>query len=66
MLTVYAPTDAQLDFIAGLCEERGWFPPAVIASKQEASEIISAILAGTYRAEDYIYDPAFGWTEPVF
>jgi hypothetical protein len=63
MLTVHAPTDAQLDLIANLCEERGWFPPAVIASKQEASEIISRILSGTYEADDYIYP--FGWEQDL-
>ena len=52
-LHVEAPTDAQLDFIAGLCEARGLIAPSVIASKQEASAIITAIKAGRYCASDY-------------
>jgi hypothetical protein len=38
--TILAPTDAQLSYIAGLCDERGLEAPQVVASKQEASEII--------------------------
>jgi len=59
MLTILAPTDAQLAYIAGLCEERGLVPPQVVASKQEASEIIGAILRREYDPDDYVYP--FGW-----
>jgi hypothetical protein len=59
-LTIVAPTDAQLGYIAGLCEERGYDPPAVVASKQEASEIIAAILRREYEPADYSYPD--GWT----
>lgn len=48
-----APTDAQLSFIASLCEQRGLIAPQVVASKQEASQIITAIRAGRYCASDY-------------
>ena len=54
-LHVEAPTDAQLDFIAGLCEARGLIVPSVIASKQEASTIIAAIKSGDYDAGDYCW-----------
>jgi hypothetical protein len=47
-LSIQAPTDAQLDYIAALCETRGWPAPAAVHSKQEASEIIDALQAGTY------------------
>ena len=52
-LHVEAPTDAQLGFIASLCEARGLIAPAVIASKQEASTIITAIKTGRYNSDDY-------------
>lgn len=55
MLQVLAPTDAQLAYIAGLCEERGLTPPEVVASKQEASDIIGLILRREYDPEDYLY-----------
>lgn len=59
LLTVEAPSDAQLRYIAGLCEERGLDHPAAIYSKAEASEIIEAILRRQY-------DPAFyGVTAPT-
>jgi hypothetical protein len=35
-LTIEAPTDAQLDFVTKLCEEKGYPKPAVY-SKQHAS-----------------------------
>lgn len=52
-LTITAPSDAQLAFIAKLCHEQGWdFPPAV-HSMQEASAIIDAMRASTYRPEAF-------------
>jgi hypothetical protein len=48
-----APTDAQLDYIRNLCEERGYPMPAV-HSKQEASLLIGELLRREYRPEwDY-------------
>lgn len=52
-LTVIAPSDAQLLYIAGLCAERGLERPAAVYSKAEASEIIAAILQGQYDPADY-------------
>lgn len=49
------PTDAQLNYITDLCRKELVAPPDVVASKREASEIIEAIRAGTYRAADYSY-----------
>ena len=49
------PSDAQLAYIHGLCDERGLEPPAVVASKQEASRIIAEIRARQYNPEDYVY-----------
>jgi hypothetical protein len=63
MLQVLAPTDAQLSYIAGLCDERGLEPPQVVASKQEASEIIGRILARDYDPGDYCYP--YGWQQDV-
>jgi hypothetical protein len=63
MLTIEAPSDAQLRYITGLCEERGLVPPAVVASKQEASEIIRAILERSYDPSRYVYP--FGDGEDV-
>jgi hypothetical protein len=48
---IVAPSDAQLAYLADLCEARGLVPPAAIHSRTEASECIAAIL----RRE---YDPA--------
>lgn len=54
LLRIEAPSDAQLAYIAGLCEERGLdFPPAVY-SKCEASEIIAAILQRQYDPDYYL------------
>lgn len=50
-VAIVAPSDAQLAYIAGLCDERGVPFPAAIHSKAEASASIAAIL----RRE---YDPA--------
>jgi len=55
-LTIEAPTDAQLDYIAGLCADRGLVFPAAVYSKAEASEIIDAIRQGRYDPD--AYDPA--------
>lgn len=52
MLSVVAPSDAQLAYIAGLCEERG-FPMPAVHSKQEASLIIGEILNRTYRPPEW-------------
>lgn len=54
-LTVHAPSDAQLAYIASLCRTRGWDYPDAIASKEEASRIIDAMTSGTYRPEDFAY-----------
>ena len=51
--SIVAPTDAQLAYIASLCRERGWPPPEAVHSKREASAIIEAIRASTYRPDDY-------------
>lgn len=61
--TVLAPTDAQLEYIASLCEDRGLEPPQVVASKQEASEIIGLIIRRDYDPGDYSYP--FGWQEDI-
>lgn len=54
-LQIEAPSEAQLDYIRDLCHREGVALPDVIASKQEASEIIDRIKAGTYRYEDFEY-----------
>lgn len=63
-LTVHAPTDAQLAYITALCRDRGWQYPDAIASKDEASLIISAMTSGTYRPEDFAY-PWHDYSEGV-
>jgi hypothetical protein len=63
MLRVIAPTDNQLRYIADLCEARGLEHPQVIASTQEASEIIDRILAREYDPGAYCYP--YGWQEDV-
>lgn len=55
-----APSDAQLAYIASLCADRGLVPPEAVASKQEASAIIAAILHGSYDPDEY----AFPWGVP--
>jgi hypothetical protein len=52
-LLLSPPSDAQLKYIADLCEERGADFPDAVASKQEASLIISEILNRTYRPEKH-------------
>ena len=52
-LLLEPPTDAQLGFIHKLCVEQGWQFPDAVASKTEASLIISEILASTYVAAKY-------------
>lgn len=54
-LRIEAPSDAQLALIARLCREQGWELPEAVASKAEASEIISAMLASTYDPTRYEY-----------
>ena len=50
---IEAPTDAQLALIRRLVREQGWQAPDAVASKLEASEIISAMLDLTYVASRY-------------
>ena len=57
-LTVEPPTDKQLGYIAGLCEERGLDFPEAVHSVTEASEIIAAILSRTYEPMRYRPVPA--------
>ena len=52
---IEAPSDAQLSYISDLCRKQGLPIPDAIASKQEASEIIERIKAGTYQYEDFEY-----------
>lgn len=52
-LTITAPTDAQLGYIADLCRKQGLEAPEAVASSQEASEIISAIRTGNYNPRRY-------------
>ncbi len=47
LLRIEAPTDAQLDFVARLCNEHGYPQPAVY-SKLHAGLLIDAIQAGQY------------------
>lgn len=48
------PSDAQRKYIAKLCDERNMVAPDVIVSKEQASEIIEALKAGTYNADAYV------------
>lgn len=50
---IVAPTDAQLAYIASLCDERGIETLPVVYSKDDASRCIAAILAREYRPSDY-------------
>ena len=50
---IEAPSDAQLTYIAGLCEERGCQPPEAVHSKTEASFIIASILDRSYDPRVY-------------
>lgn len=61
--TSHAPSEPQLLLIAELCEERALVKPDAVASMAEASEIIGAILKGTYDPDRYAYWR--GWTEGV-
>jgi hypothetical protein len=54
---IEAPTDPQLDYIATLCHDRGWKYPQAIHSKTEASEIIAALLNGSYDFSRYSVPP---------
>lgn len=51
-MAIVAPTDAQLDYLASLCEERGYPMPAV-HSKHEASLVIGEILRREYRPPEW-------------
>jgi len=51
--TIEAPTDAQLLTIRHMCAERGLERPEVVWSKREASEIITALIAGRYNPNDH-------------
>jgi len=62
VLTVVAPTDAQLAYIASLCREQGWQYPDAICSKDEASRIIDEMRASTYDPARYAYP----WSWPVW
>ena len=53
LLRIEAPSDAQLALIDRLCREQGWQHPGAVYSKAEASEIIGAMFASTYRPERY-------------
>ncbi len=61
-----APSDAQLAFIAKLCQEQGWTRPEAVHSKTEASEIIDRMRASTYRHEDYAVTPPWTADEVYF
>ena len=54
--TITAPTDAQLSYIADLCEKRGIPYPQAIFSSREASEIITAIRTSSYDPSRYRLD----------
>lgn len=56
-----APTDAQLGYIASLCQARELPLPAAVASKQEASRIIEELRGWKYVPENY----AFPWDGAV-
>jgi hypothetical protein len=60
VLRIEAPSDAQLCYIRGLCDEYGWQHPDAVASKAEASAIITAMKDGSYRAADW------AWTADPF
>ena len=51
-LTIEAPTDAQLAYIADLCAEKGYPQPAVY-SKQHASILIDEIRSGQYSPPEW-------------
>lgn len=53
-----APTDAQLDLIRKLCEERG-FPMAVAYSKTDATAVIEALLTRSYHPPEWRDDAPF-------
>lgn len=55
---IVAPADAQLGYIAALCEERGYPMPAV-HSKTEASLLIDEIRRGAYRPPEWAEDVPF-------
>jgi hypothetical protein len=59
-VSIEAPTDAQLSYIASLCNGGGWQHPEVVVSKEEASEIIDALKNSTYdpRRYDYPFEAA--------
>lgn len=57
-LTIEAPTDAQLAFVAKLCDEKGYPKPAVY-SKQHASILIDEIRSGRYSPPEWAEDVPF-------
>ena len=59
-VAIVAPTDAQLSYIASLARLNG-YPPPVVYSKHEASEIITALRTGTYQPEDFGVDADLPW-----
>jgi hypothetical protein len=46
-LHIEAPTERQLVYLRGLCEERGIDPPLVVGSKEDCSAAIRAIIERT-------------------
>lgn len=55
VLSIEAPSDAQLLTIRAMCDERDVIRPEVVCSKHEASEIIDALKVGTYDPGRYLY-----------
>lgn len=51
-LAVVAPADAQLGYIASLCDGKGYPRPAVY-SKQHASILIEEMRSGAYRPPEW-------------
>ena len=50
--TIVAPTDAQLDYVRSLCDERGFAMPAVY-SKAHASILIGELLRREYHPPEW-------------
>lgn len=62
-LTIEAPTDAQLAYIAALCTQHEMPLPDAVASKVEASRIIEELKSWQYDPANYAYP--FAWQEDV-
>jgi len=52
---IVAPKDAQLGFVAKLCEEKG-YPVPPVYSKMHASILITEIRSGEYRPPEWAED----------